>query len=169
MTATREAACSCGQLRLVATGDPFVVSMCHCLACQRRTGTAFGLQAAFSREQVQTTGRATEYRRISDEADRKEGVFHFCPACGATVWITEVGDPDLVVVPVGAFADPTFPAPSESMYPWRQHRWLELPGGRPSDPSRLRLVGVAAAVTDARKHTIAAAPHRAVAPSVRRR
>ncbi len=135
MTATREAACSCGQLRLVATGDPFVVSMCHCLACQRRTGTAFGLQAAFSREQVQTAGRHTEYRRISDEADRKEGVFHFCPACGATVWITEVGDPDLVVVPVGAFADPTFPAPSESMYPWRQHRWLELPGGRPSDPS----------------------------------
>ena len=151
MTATREAACSCGQLRLVATGDPFVVSMCHCLACQRRTGTAFGLQAAFSREQVQTAGRHTEYRRISDEADRKEGVFHFCPDCGATVWITEVGDPDLVVVPVGAFADPTFPAPSESMYPWRQHRWLELPGGRPSDGqgARGRLAAArAAAVHD---------------------
>jgi len=36
----REAACHCGQLRLEVTGDPFAVSICNCLACQRRTGTA---------------------------------------------------------------------------------------------------------------------------------
>jgi hypothetical protein len=78
--ATREAACHCGQLRLEVAGDPFVVSICHCLACQRRTGSAFGMQAAFTPDQVQVVGRFSDFVRISDEADRKEHVFHFCPS-----------------------------------------------------------------------------------------
>jgi hypothetical protein len=41
--ATRDAACHCGQLRLEVEGDPSVVSICHCLACKRRTGSAFGM------------------------------------------------------------------------------------------------------------------------------
>jgi hypothetical protein len=122
--ATREAACHCGQLRLDVEGDPFVVSMCHCLACQRRTGSAFGLQAAFTPDQVQVVGRFNDYARISDEADSAEHVFHFCPECGSTVFYRE---PDCVVVMVGAFADPHFPAPVESVYDHRKHQWLTLP------------------------------------------
>ena len=41
--------------------------MCHCIACQRRTGSAFGLQARWPKERVEVTGRSTEYVRISDE------------------------------------------------------------------------------------------------------
>jgi hypothetical protein len=125
--ATREAACSCGQLRLTAEGDPFWVSICNCLACQRRTGSAFGMQAGFTADQVSVAGRQTDYSRISDEADRKEHVFHFCPDCGSTVYYTEPDEPDRVVVMVGAFADPSFPPPRESGYDSRRHHWLELP------------------------------------------
>jgi hypothetical protein len=56
-----------------------------CRACQRRTGSAFGTQAAFKPDQVQVAGRFSDYTRISDEADRKEHVFHFCPECGSQV------------------------------------------------------------------------------------
>jgi hypothetical protein len=125
--ATREAACHCGQLRLEVDGDPFVVSICHCLACQRRTGSAFGMQAAFRPEQVQVTGSFHDFVRVSDEADRKEHVFHFCPDCGSQVFYTEPTEADLVVVSVGSFADPTFPPPTESGYEWRRHPWVGLP------------------------------------------
>jgi hypothetical protein len=53
--ATREAACHCGQLRLEVDGDPFAVSICHCLACQRRTGSAFGMQAALIADRRSST------------------------------------------------------------------------------------------------------------------
>lgn len=125
---TREAACHCGQLTLTVTGEPFAVSICNCLACQRRTGSAFGMQAAFKPAQVDVAGRSSSYTRISDEADRKAGVFHFCPECGSNVFITEPDEPDLIVVSVGAFADPTFPPPTESGYDSRRHPWVELPG-----------------------------------------
>ena len=125
--ATREASCHCGQLRLTVDGEPFAVSICNCLACQRRTGSAFGMQAGFKADRVTVEGRYSDYARVSDEADRKEHVFHFCPDCGSQVFYTEPTEPDLVVVSVGAFADPTFPAPTESGYDSRRHPWIGLP------------------------------------------
>ena len=125
--ATRTAACHCGQLRLDVTGDPFVVSICNCLACQRRTGSAFGMQAAFKADQVQVAGRFNDFSRISDEEDRKEHAFHFCPECGSQVFYTEPSEPDLIVVSVGSFADPTFPPPTESGYDEHRHHWVRLP------------------------------------------
>jgi hypothetical protein len=125
--ATREATCHCGQLRLTIEGEPFAVSICNCLACQRRTGSAFGMQAGFKADQVTVEGRYNDYSRISDEADRKEHVFHFCPDCGSQVFYTEPTEPELLVVSVGAFADPTFPPPTESGYDSRRHPWVGLP------------------------------------------
>ena len=124
---SREAACLCGQLSLEVTGDPFAVSICNCLACQRRSGSAFGMQAGFKADQVQVSGRYNDYSRISDEADRKEHVLHFCPDCGSQVFYTEPTEPDLVVVSVGSFADPSFPPPTESGYDSRRHPWVGLP------------------------------------------
>ena len=125
MLTTRLATCSCEQLRVLAEGEPVRVSICHCLACQRRTGSAFGVQARFDAEQIRTEGRYSEYVRISDEGD--ERIFYFCPDCGATVFFKFPGAPEVIAVPVGAFADPAFPAPIRSIWESRQHPWVELP------------------------------------------
>jgi hypothetical protein len=124
---TREAACHCGQLRLEVSGEPRAVSICNCLACQRRTGSAFGMQAGFKADQVKVSGRYRDYTRVSDEADRKPHVFHFCPDCGSQVFYTEPDEPDLIVVSVGSFADPSFPPPTSSGYDSRRHHWVGLP------------------------------------------
>jgi hypothetical protein len=123
----REAECHCGQLRVVTTAEPLRVSICHCLACQRRTGSAFGMQAGFKAERVDISGRYNDFSRISDEEDHREHVFHFCPDCGSQVFYTEPDAPDIVVVAVGAFADPSFPQPTESGYDHRRYPWLGLP------------------------------------------
>jgi hypothetical protein len=85
------------------------------------------MQAAFTPDQVHVVGRFSDYARVSDEADRKEHVFHFCPDCGSQVFYTEPDEPDLIVVSVGAFADPSFPPPTESGYDHRRHPWLAMP------------------------------------------
>ena len=139
---TREAACSCGQLRLEARGDPSHIGICHCLACQRRTGSAFGMQAGYTAGQVTVAGRHHDYPRTSDEADRKVHVFQFCPDCGSTVFYTEPDEPDLVVVMVGAFADPSFPPPRESGYGDRRHPWVALPEGIEHDEAWSQLRGL---------------------------
>ena len=100
--------------------------MCHCLACQRRTGSAFSIQAGFTSAQVHVDGRFSDYARVSDEGD-KELTFHFCPDCGATVFFTGSDAPDVIAVPVGAFADPSFPPPTVSVFESRRHPWFVVP------------------------------------------
>lgn len=121
----RLAACSCGQLTAQVEGDPVRVSVCHCLACQRRTGSVFGQQARFHRDQVTTAGESTVFVRVGDEGSTAR--FHFCPRCGATVWYEMDGLPEHLAVPVGAFADPAFPSPTVSVYEERQHGWVVMP------------------------------------------
>ncbi len=124
---TRHAACSCGQLRVTTEGEPIRISVCHCLACQRRTGSAFGVQARFAADAVTVRGESSQYARTGDEGGR--AVFRFCPACGATVFWTFDGGNDWVAIPVGAFAEPSFPAPTVSVYEERRHAWVGLPDG----------------------------------------
>ncbi|MEP7208644.1 MAG: GFA family protein [Casimicrobiaceae bacterium] len=121
----RVASCSCGQLQLTVSEEPARVSICHCLACQRRTGSVFGAQARFRRGGVHVTGESSVYVRVGDEGGG--ATFHFCPQCGATVYYEPAGYPEHVVVPVGAFAEPGFPAPSFSVYEERMHPWVGLP------------------------------------------
>lgn len=125
---SRIAACSCGQLSLSVQGAPVRVSVCHCLACQRRTGAPFGQQARWARENTSALrGRASHYVRVGDNGGRAR--FDFCPDCGATVRYTIDGDPEMVAVPVGALADPDFPPPQRSVYGARKHAWVTLPDG----------------------------------------
>ena len=122
---TRLASCSCGQLTAQVIGDPVRISICHCLACQRRTGGPFAEQARFPRAQVTPAGISTTYIRVGDEGPGAR--FHFCPRCGATVYYEPLGLPDFVAIPVGAFADPGFPAPTVSVYEERMHAWVRPP------------------------------------------
>jgi hypothetical protein len=119
------ASCGCGRLRATASGPPLWVSVCHCLACQQRTGGVFGVQARFKRSQVTITGESRQWERISDDGDSR--VFHFCPTCGATVYYGMPSEADLVAIPVGAFADPAFPAPQRSVWEERKHDWVRIP------------------------------------------
>jgi hypothetical protein len=123
----RTACCSCGQLKVTVSGEPIRVSVCHCLECQRRTGSVFGAQARFSREGSSVSGTSTEFVRVGDEGGRAS--FHFCPRCGATVYYIVHGQEDNIAIPIGAFADPTFPAPTFSVYEERMHSWVKMPDG----------------------------------------
>ncbi len=133
---TRTASCSCGQLSIEVQGEPGGVGVCHCLACQRRTGSVFAALAGFAAP-YKVSGTATEYTRAGDQGAKF--TFRFCPICGSTVFHTEEGYEDRSVsVAVGAFADPTFPPPQDSVYDHRKHAWVQLPPGiqtHEKDPS----------------------------------
>lgn len=118
---TRIATCSCGQLRVTCEGDPVRVSICHCLECQKRTGSVFATQARFPRERVTMEGGAAHWTRTGDSG--QSATFAFCPTCASTVYWEAAGIPGFVTVAVGAFANPDFPPPRVSVYEERRHPW----------------------------------------------
>lgn len=129
---TREASCSCGQLQIRCEGEPLRVSMCHCLACQRRTGSAFGIQAWYAHARVQPAqGVAKRYVRRADSG--RTVAFGFCPECGGTLFWEAERAPGLVAVAVGAFAEPGFERPGLSVWEKRMHPWTAAIGEQPME------------------------------------
>jgi hypothetical protein len=123
--AIRRATCSCGQLGLSVEGEPARISMCHCLECQRRTGAAISNQARFRREQITFAGESTAWTRTAESGNAL--TFHFCPTCGSTVYWEGQGFPGYVAVAIGTFADPSFPAPTISVWEESRHPWVTHP------------------------------------------
>jgi len=95
--------------------------MCHCLECQRRTGSVFAVQAWYPRENVQQGGTARQYVRQADSGRRV--TFSFCLECGGTVFWSAEQRPDLIAVAVGAFADRHFERPGHSVWERSRHPW----------------------------------------------
>jgi hypothetical protein len=126
---TRHAACSCGQLQLTIEGDPSRNAMCHCLACQRRTGAVISNQARYRSDQVTITGKSTQWRRTADSGNTM--TFHFCPRCGSTVFWENAGFPGHLSVAIGNFADRSFPAPTVAVWEESRHPWVNLPPDTP--------------------------------------
>lgn len=123
---SRTASCYCGQLRIEVQGQTLGTGVCHCLACQQRTGSVFAALAAYAAP-WKIEGVATEFMRTGDQGATFR--FRFCPVCGSQVFHTEEGNDAFVMVAVGAFADPNFPPPQDSVYECRRHAWVQLPEG----------------------------------------
>ena len=119
------ASCRCGHLTAVATGTPTRISVCHCLDCQKRSGSAFAAQVRFPAAQVTTTGQANTYTTTGENGAAH---FHFCPDCGSTVTYTNDSLPGVIAIALGAFDDPYFVTPTVSVWEQRQHEWLEIAG-----------------------------------------
>jgi hypothetical protein len=128
---TRTASCRCGQLRATVTGDPVRLSVCHCLNCKKRSGSAFAVQARWPRDQVDIEGQSKTFVIVADSGNR--ATFHFCPECGSDVYYEIDGKfddkfNDLIAIPLGTFDDPFFGSPEYSVWEQRKHDWVEIVG-----------------------------------------
>lgn len=122
----RTASCRYGQLRATCEGEPIRISVCHCLECQKRSGSAFAAQARWPDAQVRIEGEPNAYTHTGDSGAR--ATFSFCPTCAATIAYTNENMPGVIAVPLGAFADPAFPSPRVSVYEGRKHAWIAILG-----------------------------------------
>ncbi len=122
--AEHKASCQCGEVRVVANSDPDFVIVCNCIACQKRTGSAFGTGAYFKRSDLTVTGAPKHWPRTSDAGRAIDN--HFCANCGTTVlWGLEMR-PDHMGVALGALDTPP-PRPHRVIWAEHQHDWLRFP------------------------------------------
>ena len=98
--------------------------MCHCKACQRRTGSAFGLGVYFSPDQVSVSGATKSFSRPTDSGE--ELVSNFCPRCGTTVFWKIQPEDGRIGIAGGAFEGSELPAPERSVWEQSKHPWLNV-------------------------------------------
>jgi hypothetical protein len=121
-----QASCQCGSLtaEIDDGAEPTVVA-CHCLDCQKRSGSPFGSMAYFPLYAVAVTGEAREYARPTDSGSRY--TTGFCPTCGSTLYGKASAFPEIVGVTVGTIDGAALPAPARSVYEQSRHAWVAMP------------------------------------------
>jgi hypothetical protein len=107
---THTGSCLCGDVRIVAVGEPYRVGLCHCLDCRKHSGSLFHASAIFPEGSVTITGETREY------AGR-----HFCPRCGSSVF-GRSGDE--VELSLGALDAPDQFVPTYELWTIRRESWL---------------------------------------------
>jgi hypothetical protein len=121
---TYKARCSCGALSLSFAGPPEMTVACHCIDCQRRTGSPFGVGAYYRAERVEISGHGKEIARSTAMGGTMRN--YFWDHCGSTVyWRTEKFE-GMIGVAVGAIADPGYPGPDRSVWEQWKHHWVEI-------------------------------------------
>lgn len=126
-TQTRNAACLCGSLRVIARGAPRDVYLCACRNCQKKSGSAFSYAAVFDADAVSVDGEPRRYRYVADSGHWIENAF--CPACGGTVFFTGEGLPGLIGIAAGAIEEADLPPPRRMYWCSRRHHWVRVPDG----------------------------------------
>jgi hypothetical protein len=125
MSVPREGGCACGAVRYRLTSDPMFVHCCHCLNCQRQTGSAFVINLLVEADRVEVL--AGELRPV--EVPRDDGsaqtVFR-CPTCQVAVF-SNYGRPEVRFVRGGTLDDPSSVTPDVHIYTRSKVPWVRLP------------------------------------------
>jgi hypothetical protein len=130
MDGSQEGGCACGAVRYRLTSDPLFVHCCHCLNCQRQTGSAFVVNLLIEANRVEVL--AGEPKPV--EVPRGDGStqrIYRCPSCQVAVF-SEYGGPELRFVRGGTLGDPRSVTPDVHIYTRSKVPWLALPDSAPA-------------------------------------
>jgi hypothetical protein len=122
--------CSCGAVRYRLTSEPLFVHCCHCLNCQRQTGSAFVINMLIETDRVELLGEEPEMVSVPRSGGKKQKVWR-CPTCRVAVY-SEYTSPRVRFVRAGTLDEPSAVAPDVHIFTRSKLPWVVLPDDVPA-------------------------------------
>jgi hypothetical protein len=116
--------CLCGDVRYSVSGDPAVMSICHCRHCQKLTGSAFVEVVAVANESFSVEGKLQTFTIAGDSGRNKNN--KFCPRCGSVVLVEAEGFPGMTLIMGGTLDDPSWLSPTLALYRDSAQPWIVI-------------------------------------------
>ena len=126
-----EGGCACGELRFRLTSRPMFVHCCHCLDCQRQTGSAFVLNALIETDRIEVLAGKPSPVPVPTDSGGPHDVYR-CPTCQTAVWSDYGRRPGLRFVRVGTLGAPSALAPDVHIFTRSKQPWVGLPAEVPA-------------------------------------
>jgi hypothetical protein len=126
----REGGCACGAVRYRLASEPLFTHCCHCLNCQRQTGSAFVINALIEADRVELVAGDPEPVDVPRDDGSMQRIFR-CPICQVAVF-SEYGRPEVRFVRAGTLDDPSWVIPDVHIYTQSKVPWVTLPASVPA-------------------------------------
>jgi hypothetical protein len=152
--------CSCGEVRYRLASPPMFVHCCHCLNCQRHTGSAFVINLLIEATRVELLSGSPEPVDMPPDGGTPNQIFR-CPTCRVALWSVYGGRSEIRFVRGGTLETPSAVTPDVHIYTRSKLPWVRLPESVPAfeayyDPKKLW----PASSVERRKAALAGASHR---------
>ena len=125
-----EGGCACGSVRYRLAGEPLIVHCCHCLNCQRQTGSAFAVNVLIETDRVELLAGEPEAVPVPRDDGSEQTIFR-CPSCRVALF-SRYGSDALRFVRAGTLDEPRAVAPDVHIYTRSKVGWVALPDGVPA-------------------------------------
>ena len=118
--------CLCGAVRFTANAAPEFVALCHCIDCQKHTGSAFAIGIRLPKTALQLHGTVKTFSSLGDSGNPI--LRYFCPECGSSIYDEPTARPGKSNLNAGTLDDPSSVTPTLEI--WCDHAlpWVQLPG-----------------------------------------
>jgi hypothetical protein len=130
MGVPREGGCACGAVRYRLTSDPLFTHCCHCLNCQRQTGSAFVINVLIEADRVELLAGDPQPVDVPRDDGSKQTIWR-CPSCQIAVF-SEYGRQEVRFVRAGTLDNPASVAPDVHIYTRSKLPWVSLPDSVPA-------------------------------------
>ena len=130
MSVAREGGCACGAVRYRLTTDPLFTHCCHCLNCQRQTGSAFVINLLIEAARMELLAGVPQPVEVPRDDGSKQRIFR-CPTCQVAVF-SEYGRPGVRFVRGGTLDQPDEIAPDVHIFTRSKVSWITLPDAVPA-------------------------------------
>ena len=130
MSAPREGGCSCGAVRYRLTSDPLFTHCCHCLNCQRQTGSAFVINLLTETDGLELLAGDPQPVAVPRDDGSEQQIFR-CPTCQVAVF-SQYGHPGVRFVRGGTLDEPSSIEPDVHIFTRSKLPWITLPESTPA-------------------------------------
>jgi hypothetical protein len=117
--------CSCGRVRYRLTSEPVVTHCCHCLNCQRQTGSAFVINMLIEADRFELLAGDLNAVDVPRDYGGTQRVYR-CPNCQIAIF-SEYGRPEVRFVRAGTLDDPSVVSPDIHIFTKSRLPWVTLP------------------------------------------
>jgi hypothetical protein len=126
---TFDGKCSCDAITFTLQSKPMFVNCCHCLDCQRQTGSAFVINAIIETDRIAVRG-TPEAITVPTDSGRPHDIYR-CPTCRIALWSDYGRRPPIRFVRVGTLVEPHAIKPDAHIFTRSKVPWVRLPDDAP--------------------------------------
>ena len=126
----RQGRCLCGQVRYEVSGDPLAVVLCHCINCQKQSGSTFSFNIIGQSDQISLQGNVSTYVDENDSGDPVNR--NFCGNCGSPIYSEILTQGNLIAVKIGTLDDTRDLEPQSQVWCISKQNWLSLNSDLPA-------------------------------------